>query len=445
MMKKLPVFVLGVGLGVAMTFGVSMYRFGPIGAQAQTGAETFNQLKLFGDVFERVRNDYVEPTDEADLIENALNGMLTALDPHSAYLGPEAFEDIQEQTRGEFGGLGIQVTMEEGLVKVVSPIDDTPAARAGVLANDLIVALDGEQVQGMTLADAVEKMRGIIGTPITITIQREGREGTFDLTMERDTIRIASVRSRLEGSIGYIRLTQFSGQTFEGLETAILDLNRDAEEEGVELSGFVLDLRNNPGGLVNQALEVSDAFLDRGEIVSIRGRSEADTRRYNARSGDLVGGLPVVVLINGGSASASEIVAGALQDHRRATLVGSLSFGKGSVQTVIPMSANSALRLTTARYYTPAGRSIQARGIDPDIEILQENLPEELVGLDSPGGEASLDGHLSNEDEVERSGSSVYVPQDTALDTQLQYALSLLRGEETHAAFPPDPDAPLPN
>lgn len=444
MMKKIPVFVLGVMLGVAVTFGATMYRFGPIGAQAQTGAETFNQLKLFGDVFERVLNDYVEPQDEADLIENALNGMLTALDPHSAYLGPEAFEDIQEQTSGEFGGLGIQVTMEEGLVKVVSPIDDTPAARAGVLANDFIIRLDGEDVQGMDLSDAVERMRGLVGTPITITILRDGRE-PFDLTMDRDTIRIASVRSRLEGQIGYLRVTQFSGQTGEGLEREILSLNEEAAQAGTEITGYVLDLRNNPGGLVNQALEISDAFLDRGEIVSIRGRSEADTRRYNARSGDLVGGLPVVVLINGGSASASEIVAGALQDHRRATLVGSLSFGKGSVQTVIPMSANSAVRLTTARYYTPAGRSIQARGIDPDIEVLQENLPEELVGLDMPGGEASLDGHLSNEGETERSGSSVYVPQDTALDTQLQYALSLLRGEETHAAFPPDPDAPLPN
>ncbi|MEM6382698.1 MAG: S41 family peptidase [Pseudomonadota bacterium] len=444
MIKKLPVFALGLVLGVAVTFGVTHYRLGPIGAQAQTGAETFNQLKLFGDVFERVLNDYVEPQAEAELIENALDGMLSALDPHSAYLGPEAFEDIQEQTRGEFGGLGIQVTMEEGFVKVVSPIDETPAARAGILANDLIVELDGEDVQGMTLADAVERMRGIVGTEIVLRVRREGAED-FEVTLERDTIRIASVRSRLEGDVGYLRITNFSGQTGEGLEQAILELNEEAEEEGVELSGYLLDLRNNPGGLVNQALEVSDAFLDRGEIVSIRGRDESETRRYNARSGDMVGGLPVVVLINGGSASASEIVAGALQDHRRATLVGSLSFGKGSVQTVIPMSANSAVRLTTARYYTPSGRSIQARGIDPDIEVLQENLPEELVGLDEPGGEAALDGHLSNEDDDERSGSSVYVPADTELDTQLQYGLSLLRGQEVHAAFPPDPNAPLPN
>ncbi|MEM1288730.1 MAG: S41 family peptidase [Pseudomonadota bacterium] len=444
MMKRIPVFVLGLILGVALTFGVAHYRFGPIGAQAQAGAETFNQLKLFGDVFERVLNDYVEPQAESDLIENALNGMLSSLDPHSAYLGPDAFADIQEQTRGEFGGLGIQVTMEEGFVKVVSPIDETPAARAGILANDLIVALDGEDVQGMDLSDAVERMRGVIGTEITVRIRREGVDD-FEVTLERDSIRIASVRSRLEGDIGYIRVTQFSGQTFDGLDKAIFDLNEEADNADLELAGFVLDLRNNPGGLVNQALEVSDAFLDRGEIVSIRGRDESETRRYNARSGDLIGGLPVVVLINGGSASASEIVAGALQDHRRATLVGSLSFGKGSVQTVIPMSANSAVRLTTARYYTPSGRSIQARGIDPDIEILQENLPEELVGLDTPGGEASLDGHLSNEEEVERSGSSVYVPADAEMDTQLQYALSLLRGEETHAAFPPDPNAPLPN
>ncbi|MEM1285455.1 MAG: S41 family peptidase [Pseudomonadota bacterium] len=444
MMKKIPVFVLGMGMGVALTFSATMYQFGPLGAQASTGAETFNQLKLFGDVFERVLNDYVEPQEEAELIENALQGMLTALDPHSAYLGPDAFEDIQEQTRGEFGGLGIQVTMEDGLVKVVSPIDETPAARAGILANDLITHLDGEQVQGLTLSDAVERMRGVVGTPITITVQRDGADA-FDVTLERDTIRIASVRSRLEGDIGYLRLTQFSGQTYDGLDQEILALNEEAEEADVEISGYVIDLRNNPGGLVDQALAVSDAFLDRGEIVSIRGRTEAETRRYNARSGDLIGGLPLVVLVNGGSASASEIVAGALQDHRRATIVGSLSFGKGSVQTVIPMSATSAVRLTTARYYTPSGRSIQARGIDPDIEILQENLPEELVGLDTPGGEASLDGHLANEDEVERSGSSVYVPAEADLDTQLQYALSLLRGEETHAAFPPDPNAPLPN
>ena len=334
--------------------------------------------------------------------------------------------------------------MEDGLVKVVSPIDETPAARAGILANDLITHLDGEQVQGLTLSDAVERMRGVVGTPITITVQRDGADA-FDVTLERDTIRIASVRSRLEGDIGYLRLTQFSGQTYDGLDQEILALNEEAEEADVEISGYVIDLRNNPGGLVDQALAVSDAFLDRGEIVSIRGRTEAETRRYNARSGDLIGGLPLVVLVNGGSASASEIVAGALQDHRRATIVGSLSFGKGSVQTVIPMSATSAVRLTTARYYTPSGRSIQARGIDPDIEILQENLPEELVGLDTPGGEASLDGHLANEDEVERSGSSVYVPAEADLDTQLQYALSLLRGEETHAAFPPDPNAPLPN
>lgn len=444
MMKKIPVFVLGMGMGVALTFGATMYQVGPLGAQASTGAETFNQLKLFGDVFERVLNDYVEPQQEAELIENALQGMLTALDPHSAYLGPDAFEDIQEQTRGEFGGLGIQVTMEDGLVKVVSPIDETPAARAGILANDLITHLDGEQVQGLTLSEAVDRMRGVVGTSITITVRREGSD-SFDVTLERDTIRIASVRSRLEGDVGYLRLTQFSGQTYEGLDQEILALNEEAEEAGVEISGYVIDLRNNPGGLVDQALAVSDAFLDRGEIVSIRGRTEAETRRYNARSGDLVGGLPVVVLVNGGSASASEIVAGALQDHRRATIVGSLSFGKGSVQTVIPMSATSAVRLTTARYYTPSGRSIQARGIEPDIEILQENLPEELVGFDSPGGEASLDGHLANEDAEERSGSSVYVPIDADLDTQLQYALSLLRGEETHAAFPPDPNAPLPN
>src|SRR6516165_6760679 len=337
-----------------------------VGAATSNSTETYKQLNLFGEVFERVRAEYVDDVTDDSLVESAINGMLTSLDSPSNYLNTKNFNDMKVQTRGEFGGLGIEVSMEKGLVKVGLPIDDTPAARAGLKPNDLITHLDGDPVQGMTLPEAVEKMRGLVGSDIRLTIRREGKE-PFDVKLTRATIKIQSIRSHLEGdTIGYIRITTFNEQTDVGLNNAMKNLKQQA---GNKLSGVILDLRNNPGGLLDQAVAVSDAFLDKGEIVSTRGRRSEDAQRYNARPGDIAAGLPVAVLINGGSASASEIVAGALQDHHRAILLGTRSFGKGSVQTIIPLPGHGAMRLTTARYYTPSGRSIQARGIDPDIVV----------------------------------------------------------------------------
>jgi carboxyl-terminal processing protease len=343
---------------------------GPImGAFAQEGgrAETFRLLNLFGDVFERVRAEYVEPVQDRELIENAINGMLTGLDPHSAYLNPRNFRDMQVQTRGEFGGLGIEVTQENGFIKVISPIDETPAARAGIRPGDLITHLNGTTTQGLTLQEAVEQMRGERGTQIRLTVRREGEQRPLEIAITRDVIRPQVARFRLEGGdVGYIRLSAFNEQTEPALRRAISALRQQA---GNNLRGIVLDLRNNPGGLLDQAVQVSDSFLDQGEIVSTRARRPEDAQRWNARGGDLAQGLQVVVLINSGSASASEIVAGALQDHRRAIILGTRSFGKGSVQTVMPLGSNGAIRLTTARYYTPSGRSIQNQGITPDIEV----------------------------------------------------------------------------
>jgi carboxyl-terminal processing protease len=389
----------------------------------------YRQLDLFGDVLERVRSDYVEKPDDSKLIKNAINGMLGALDPHSAYLSAESFSDMQVQTRGEFGGLGIEVTMEDQVVKVVAPIDDTPAARAGVQANDLITHLDNEQIVGMSLEDAVKKMRGPVNTPIILTIVRKGHDEPLDIKIVRDVIRINPVKSRVEDDIGYIKLTTFNEQTHANLTKAVKRLRKQI---GDKLTGWVIDLRNNPGGLLDQAIAVSDDFLDQGAIVITKGRNSEETQRSQARSGDLTDGKKVVVLINGGSASASEIVAGALQDHKRATIVGTRSFGKGSVQTIIPLGANGAIRLTTARYYTPRNRSIQAKGIDPDIVVEQE-LPEDLKKKKiKPRGEASLRGHLKNKDvEKEESGSSAYVPRDPEKDQQLQFALNYLRGKVT--------------
>ena len=364
-------------LGVAaIALGATAFAFlsSPIGAQ-QSGSgntsETYRALNLFGEVFERVRADFVEKQTDEELIEHAINGMLTSLDPHSGYMNAKTFREMQVQTRGEFGGLGIEVTMEQGLVKVVSPIDDTPAARAGLKPNDLITHLNDEQIQGLTLNEAVDKMRGPIGSTIKLTIRREGKE-PFDVSIKRDKVVIQSVRSRVEGgNIGYIRITTFNEQTEAGLKRAIENIKK---EVGSKLLGYVLDLRNNPGGLLDQAVAVSDAFLDKGEIVSTRGRRSEDATRYNAKPGDLADGLPIAVLINAGSASASEIVAGALQDHRRAIILGIKSFGKGSVQTIIPLPQNGAIRLTTARYYTPSGRSIQAKGIEPDIQVAMQRV-----------------------------------------------------------------------
>ncbi|HRQ27236.1 S41 family peptidase [Hyphomicrobium sp.] len=417
---------------------------------ASPNSELYRQLDLFGDVFERVRSDYVEKPDDTMLIENAINGMLAALDPHSSYMSPKHYRDMQVQTRGEFGGLGIEVTMENGVVKVVAPIDETPAAKAGILANDLITHLDNDQISGLTLEQAVEKMRGPVNTPITLTIMRQGRDEPFDIKIVRDFIRINAVRSRVEDDIAYIRLTTFNEKTHANLVKAMDELKK---EIGPKLKGYVLDLRNNPGGLLDQAIAVSDDFLDQGSIVLTKGRNNEETQRAQARPGDTADGKPIVVLINGGSASASEIVAGALKDHKRATVIGTRSFGKGSVQTIIPLGANGAIRLTTARYYTPSNRSIQAKGIDPDIVVEQE-LPEELktARQERNRGEAGLRGHLKGEsreeqekqkaDEAakadeqkseqkkeEESGSSAYVPQEAEKDTQLQYALKYLRGE----------------
>ncbi|MGA3138857.1 MAG: S41 family peptidase [Xanthobacteraceae bacterium] len=432
--------VVGAGLAVLATQPHSIF----VGSSAKAASsDTYRQLNLFGDVFERVRADYVEKPDDAKLVESAINGMLAGLDPHSSYMDPKSFRDMQVQTRGEFGGLGIEVTMEDGLVKVVAPIDETPAAKAGVMANDIITKLDDEQVQGLTLNQAVEKMRGPVNTKIKLTIMRKGQDKPIEVSITRDVIRVKSVRSHSEGEdVGYIRVTQFNEQTTDGLKKAISDLTNQLGAEKVK--GFVLDLRNNPGGLLDQAISVSDAFLDKGEIVSTRGRNAEETQRFNARPGDLTKGKPLIVLINGGSASASEIVAGALQDHKRATLVGTRSFGKGSVQTIIPLGAgNGALRLTTARYYTPSGRSIQAKGITPDIEVLQD-VPDDLKARTDTKGEASLRGHLKAEGN-EESGSQSYVPQEEKDDKALKEALDLLRGAISDAAFPPNPKAAVPN
>ncbi len=407
-------------------------------------SEIYKQLDLFGDVLERVRSDYVEKPDDTKLIESAINGMLSSLDPHSAFLNRKHFNDMQVQTRGEFGGLGIEVTMENNIVKVVAPIDDTPAARAGVMANDLITHLDGDQIVGLTLEQAVEKMRGKVGTAITLTIQRKGNDEPIELKIVRDRIRINAVRARAEKDVAYIRITTFNEQTHANLVSSVERLKK---EIGPGLKGYVIDLRNNPGGLLDQAIAVTDDFLERGAIVLTKGRNLEETQRSNARAGDLTDGKRVIVLINGGSASASEIVAGALQDHNRALVIGSRSFGKGSVQTIIPLGQNGAIRLTTARYYTPSGRSIQAKGIDPDVVVEQE-LPEELkarMSKEKPRGEASLRGHLKGDatkDGKEESGSNSYVPPEAEKDTQLQYALKLMRGEIPEPPpRPADPDA----
>ena len=396
----------------------------------ENDSATYRQLNLFGEVFERVRVDYVEKVSDAKLIESAINGMLTSLDPHSSFLNEKNFRDMQVQTKGEFGGLGIEVTMESGLVMVVSPIDDTPAFRAGIKTGDLISQLDGEPVLGLTLAEAVDRMRGRVGTDIKLTIRRENQE-PFDVTITRAIIRIQSVRSRIEKDIGYVRITTFNEQANNGLKKAMKEFK---EELGGKLKGIVLDLRNNPGGLLDQAVAVADSFLKRGEVVSTRGRREDDDHRYNAHPGDLADGLPIVVLINGGSASASEIVAGALQDHNRAIIMGTRSFGKGSVQTIIPMGSLGAVRLTTALYYTPSGVSIQAKGIEPGIMVEQARV--ELIDGGIRRREENLRGALENSNAKPadaKMGAPAEPPSEGAEessleDYQLARALDLLHG-----------------
>jgi carboxyl-terminal processing protease len=399
-----------------------------VGAASSNTPDTYKQLDLFGDVFDLVRKDYVDNVTDETLVEGAIGGMLSALDPHSSYLNAKSFNDMKVQTRGEFGGLGIEVSMENGLVKVVSPIDDTPAARAGLKPGDLITHIDGTPVQGLTLQESVDRMRGPINSDINLTIRRAGRE-PFDVKLTRANIKIQSVRSHLEGNnIGYVRITSFNEQTDVGLNNALKSLKQQTNNK---LIGVILDLRNNPGGLLDQAVAVSDAFLDRGEIVSTRGRRPDDAQRYNAHPGTkAASGLPMAVLINGGSASASEIVAGALQDHHRAILIGTRSFGKGSVQTIIPLAGHGAMRLTTARYYTPSGRSIQARGIDPDVVVEAAKIERPPVKEDK--SESAAD---KKEDKKEDKGESAAEQSTvdpsimgTADDYQLARAVDMLRG-----------------
>ncbi len=435
-MKKFVMAAVGGTLaGIVATTQLA----GPLLAQEErSSGNVYEQLDLFGDIFERIRAQYVEEVDEGELIEAAINGMLTSLDPHSSYLSPDDAADMRVQTRGEFGGLGIEVTQEEGFIKVVSPIDDPPADAAGIEAGDFITHVDGESVLGLTLDEAVEMMRGPVGSEIIITVVREDQPEPFDVSIIRDTITLTAVRTRTEGETVVLRVTTFNDQTTPNLEEGLAE--EIAAAGGLEnVNGIVLDLRNNPGGLLTQAIRVSDAFLEKGEIVSTRGRNPEDGERYNATPGDLAEGKPLVVLINGGSASASEIVAGALQDHRRAIVVGTKSFGKGSVQTVMPLRGDGAMRLTTARYYTPSGRSIQALGVSPDIVVEQPRRvanEEDEETTPNSRSEADLRGSLDNdslsEDEIEQIEADRAKAEAAAAlreeDYQLAYAIDILKG-----------------
>ncbi len=438
-------YIMATAAGAIAGFFVITQFAGPLVAQENSSTKnTYEQLDLFGDIFERIRSTYVEEVDEGDLIEAAINGMLTSLDPHSSYLPPKAFDEMQEETRGEFGGLGIEVTQEDGFIKVVSPIDDTPAARAGIQSGDFITGIDGDSVLGLSLNEAVDLMRGPVGAEIVITVFREGVDEPFDVTIVRDIIKLTAVRVRTEGRAIVLRITSFTEKTYKDLSTG---LAKEVEANGGmdNIDGFVLDLRNNPGGLLNQAIAVSDAFLDVGEIVSTRGRDAADSERFNARPGDLAEGKPIVVLINGGSASASEIVAGALKDHRRAIIVGTKSFGKGSVQTIMPLQGDGAMRLTTARYYTPSGRSIQGLGVMPDI-IVEYRPPVEKTEEEQETrrrrSEADLRGALSNDsltdEEREQLEQERAEQEEIAArrddDNQLSYGMDILRGLNVVAA-----------
>jgi carboxyl-terminal processing protease len=424
--------VFGLITGALITLEIAK----PISADESTVSKsTYEHLSLFGDIFDRIREKYVEEVNDEELIRAAINGMLTSLDPHSSYLPPSDFDQMKVQTRGEFGGLGIEVTQDEGYVKVVSPIDDTPAFRAGIKSGDLITAVDGQSLLGMSLDEAVKVMRGPVGSEIILTIFRETIEEPYDVTIIRDTIKLVVVRHRLEGDTGYVRLSTFNDQTYKGLEKAVKSMIKEAG--GIKnINGFVLDLRNNPGGLLSQAIKVSDAFLDKGEIVSTRSKHKGEGDRFNAMRGDITKGKPIVVMINGGSASASEIVAGALQDHRRAIILGTKSFGKGSVQTIMPLQGNGAIRLTTSRYYTPSGRSIQAVGVVPDVLVEQTRAPDDSDEMQKSRSEASLRGSLSN-DSLSESDKKQLEEEEKELnekaklrrdDYQLSYAIDLLKG-----------------
>ncbi|SFJ65708.1 S41 family peptidase [Jannaschia pohangensis] len=435
-MKK---FAMAAGCGVLAGILATTQVAGPLLAQEAKEATVYEQLDLFGIVFERIRNQYVEEVDEGELIEAAINGMLTSLDPHSSYLPPNDFEEMQTDTRGEFGGLGIEVTQEEGYVKVITPMDGTPAYEAGVEAGDFITAVDGESILGLTLEEAVTMMRGPVGSDIIVTIVREGLEEPLDITITRDTIKLTAARVRQEGDSVVIRVSTFNDQT---MPNVIDGFEKTVEEMGgmENVNGIVLDLRNNPGGLLNAGVDLADAFLEQGEIVSTRTRNAEGGDRFNAQSGDIVTGLPMVVLINGGSASASEIVAGALQDHRRAVVVGTKSFGKGSVQTIMPVQGDGAMRLTTARYYTPSGRSIQALGISPDIVVVQPRRDPDAETEEETTAprrsEAGLRGSLSNDSLTEDQQEQVLKEQAAAEeaaklreeDYQMAYAIDILKG-----------------
>jgi carboxyl-terminal processing protease len=438
-MSRFPKIVTGAAAGVAL------FMLGAMAGHAQTSphgttapsAENSRQLELLGKILDTVRSNYVDKPDDGKLLDSAINGIIGSLDPHSSYMDAKSYRDMQVATSGQFGGLGLQVSMEDGLLKVVSPMEDTPAARAGIVAGDVITQVDGVPTKGLTLNQAAEKMRGAPGTEVRLEIVRKDVAEPLNLTLTRQVIKVSSVLQRDEGGdVGYIRLTQFNSGVANELEQAVKALSSKIPPD--RLKGYILDLRNNPGGLLDQAVRVAGAFLISGEIVSIRGRDADQVQRFNAAPGDLIDGRPLIVLINGGSASASEIVAGALQDQKRATIVGSRTFGKASVQTIIPLGqGNGALRLTTARYYTPSGHSLQAQGIAPDIEVLQD-VPAELAAQAATRSESKLPGHLKAEGE-EQSGSQSYVPREAKDDKALQTALALIRGTETNPAFPPSP------
>lgn len=442
-MQRLKLIAIGAIAGSALVLLAHTPGLAPLiaGAEASSSteaAETYRQLELFGQVYDIVRHDYVDKPDDTKLIESAINGMVSGLDPHSNYMDANNLRDMQTETSGQFGGLGMQVTMKDGLVKVVSPLDDTPASRADIRAGDVITKVDGQPVAGLGLEKVVAKLRGPPSSSVAIEIMRQNEAQPLEKTLTREIIKARPVHERVEGDdVGYIQLTEFNGLAGDELKEAINHISSSVPAD--RLKGYILDLRNNPGGLLNQADSVSEVFLGKGEeIVSTRGRNPEEDERYNAKSGDLIQGKPLIVLINGGTASAAEIVSGALQDHKRATIVGTQSFGKGSVQTIIPLGqGNGALRLTTARYYTPSGRSIQAEGITPDIEVSQQ-IPEDLQAQNVAISEASLHGHLKAPG-VEEKGSQTYVPADPKDDKALQTALGLLRGSETNPAFPAAP------
>ena len=445
-MRRNVGFLLGTVTGACLTLAVTLPQGAHLveAAMAAAGADNiYSQLNLFGDVFERIKSDYVEKPDDAKLVEGAINGMISSLDPHSRYMNAKGWSDMQETTHGEFGGLGIEVTMEDGFIKVVAPIDETPAAKAGIVSGDIITQIDDDAIQGLTLDQAVGRMKGAPNSKIRLKIIRKDADKPIDVAIVREIIRVRPVRFRTEGGdIGYVRINSFNEQTTDGLRKAITEISKQIPPE--KLAGYVIDLRNNPGGLLDQAVSVTSTLMSRGEVVSTRGRTPEETQRFTARGGDMTKGKPLVVLINGGSASASEIVAGALHDHKRATLIGTRSFGKGSVQTIIPLgSGNGALALTTARYFTPSGRSIQAQGIKPDIEVLQE-VPDEMKTRAELKGEASMRGHLAAEG-AEQTGSQSYVPPDEKNDKALLAAFNQLRGITVNADAPASAKRPIPN